>query len=98
MCLGFGFQSAKEVEQQRQTTIVKISTGCAALDEMLGGGIESKAITEVFGGAARRRRRQAGRSPTAAAHRRAMPRCRRRVAHGQDAAVPHTVRDHPDGE
>ncbi|PRW56940.1 meiotic recombination DMC1-like protein [Chlorella sorokiniana] len=45
----FGFQTAKEAEAQRQATVVKISTGCQALDELLGGGIETKAITEVFG-------------------------------------------------
>ncbi|KAI3437822.1 hypothetical protein D9Q98_000269 [Chlorella vulgaris] len=44
-----GFQTAKEVESQRQTSVVKISTGSMALDELLGGGIETKAITEIFG-------------------------------------------------
>ena len=41
----FGIQSAKDYEAQRQREIVKISTGCAAVDEILGGGIETKAIT-----------------------------------------------------
>lgn len=36
---------------QRKREIVHISTGCAAVDEILGGGIETKAITEIFGGA-----------------------------------------------
>ena len=49
VCVGFGFQSAKEVEQQRQATVVKISTGCAALDELLGGGIETKAVRRRWG-------------------------------------------------
>ena len=34
---------------QRTKEIVKISTGCAALNELLHGGIESKCITEMFG-------------------------------------------------
>ena len=29
--------------------MVRISTGAKALDELLGGGIESKCITEIFG-------------------------------------------------
>ena len=32
------------VQAQRQATVVKISTGCQALDELLGGGIETKAV------------------------------------------------------
>ncbi|GAB4819384.1 hypothetical protein N2152v2_006430 [Parachlorella kessleri] len=50
-CKGFGIQTAKDYEAQRLREIVHISTGCAALDEILGGGIETKAITEIFGGA-----------------------------------------------
>ncbi|AMQ18706.1 DNA repair and recombination protein RadA [Thermococcus peptonophilus] len=34
---------------KRRTTIGKISTGSKALDKLLGGGIETQAITEVFG-------------------------------------------------
>ncbi|KAL4424897.1 hypothetical protein ABPG77_002120 [Micractinium sp. CCAP 211/92] len=49
VCPKFGFMTAKEVEADRQTTIVRISTGSQALDELLGGGIETKAITEIFG-------------------------------------------------
>eukprot|EP00803_Ostreobium_quekettii_P001553 evm.model.scf_55.1 EVM.evm.TU.scf_55.1 scf_55:3576-7547(-) len=36
-------------ENQRQRDIVKITSGCQALDEILGGGFESKCITEIFG-------------------------------------------------
>lgn len=32
------------VQAQRQATVVKISTGCQALDELLGGGVETKAV------------------------------------------------------
>lgn len=49
MCPTFGLMSAKDFETQRQREIIKISTGCSALDELLQGGIESKAITEIFG-------------------------------------------------
>ncbi|KAL6772110.1 DMC1 [Auxenochlorella protothecoides x Auxenochlorella symbiontica] len=48
-CPNFGIMSARDFEGQRQRQIVHISTGCQALDELLGGGIESKAITEIFG-------------------------------------------------
>ena len=34
---------------QRSKEIVKISFGAAALNELLGGGLESKCITEMFG-------------------------------------------------
>ena len=44
LCPSHGFQSAKDYEAQRQASIVKISTGCAALDELLGGGVETKAV------------------------------------------------------
>lgn len=29
--------------------MIKITTGCAAFDKLLGGGIESQSITEAFG-------------------------------------------------
>ena len=35
--------------KQRQREIVRISTGAAAVDELLGGGFETKAITEIYG-------------------------------------------------
>lgn len=31
-------------QAQRRATVVKISTGCSALDELLGGGVETKAV------------------------------------------------------
>ena len=34
---------------QRTKEIVKISTGAAAVNALLGGGIESRSITEVYG-------------------------------------------------
>ena len=34
---------------QRQKSIVKISTGCKDLDNILGGGWETQTITELYG-------------------------------------------------
>ena len=47
-CLRWSFSESRRV-MQRTKEIVKISTGCAALNELLHGGIESKCITEMFG-------------------------------------------------
>lgn len=35
--------------REKRRGIVKITTGSAALDGILGGGIESSSITELFG-------------------------------------------------
>eukprot|EP00474_Spongospora_subterranea_P009727 CRZ10185.1 hypothetical protein [Spongospora subterranea] len=43
-----GFQTGSECLIQRRD-IRKLSTGCTALNDILGGGIESMSITEVFG-------------------------------------------------
>lgn len=43
-----GFKTAKEISDQREN-IGYISTGSKDLDELLGGGVETQAITEVFG-------------------------------------------------
>ncbi len=40
--------SARAIREKRKT-VVSISTGSNALDELLRGGIESMSITEVFG-------------------------------------------------
>lgn len=45
---GPGFISAKEVAVQRQK-VVRISTGSQQLDALLGGGIQTMSLTEVFG-------------------------------------------------
>jgi len=45
---GKTFMTAKEFWESRQG-IRYISTGCKALDDLLGGGIETKAITEFIG-------------------------------------------------
>ena len=37
------------VLRQRQKEIVKISVGAQAVNELLGGGIESRCITEIYG-------------------------------------------------
>lgn len=46
--LDMGFESGVELMDKRNT-VVKISTGSSNFDEMLGGGIESGAITECYG-------------------------------------------------
>eukprot|EP00341_Mesodinium_pulex_P015130 CAMPEP_0116937982 /NCGR_PEP_ID=MMETSP0467-20121206/31835_1 /TAXON_ID=283647 /ORGANISM="Mesodinium pulex, Strain SPMC105" /LENGTH=130 /DNA_ID=CAMNT_0004619915 /DNA_START=8 /DNA_END=400 /DNA_ORIENTATION=- len=43
---GWTWMSGLQVEVQRQK-VKKISTGSTRMDEMLGGGVESKSITEV---------------------------------------------------
>jgi DNA repair protein RadA len=46
--LGLGFQSAYDYYLQRQK-VEKITTGSEALNELLGGGIETQSIVEAFG-------------------------------------------------
>lgn len=46
--LEMGYTSADKVWKQRQK-IGRISTGSKALDELLGGGVETQAITETYG-------------------------------------------------
>ncbi len=42
------FTSAKEIYEKRKK-IERITTGCNSLDELLAGGMETQAITEVYG-------------------------------------------------
>jgi meiotic recombination protein DMC1 len=37
------------VHWQRAREVVKVTTGAAALDTLLGGGMETKCITELYG-------------------------------------------------
>ncbi len=46
--LDIKFKTAKEVKQER-LNVRKITTGSKNLDELLGGGIETRTITEFFG-------------------------------------------------
>ncbi len=46
--LKMGFETADEVLRKRDE-VEKISTGSKRLDDLLGGGIETQAITEVYG-------------------------------------------------
>ena len=46
--LGLGFLSAKDLLQARKN-VKRLTTGSKALDELLGGGIETQAITEFYG-------------------------------------------------
>jgi DNA repair protein RAD51 len=43
-----GFTTAAEYHKQRQD-IIQITTGSAELDKLLGGGMETGSITEIFG-------------------------------------------------
>lgn len=46
--VGTGFITGTEARQRRQT-VFHVSTGSVALNELIGGGIESGSITEAFG-------------------------------------------------
>lgn len=46
--LGTGFITGTEARQKRQS-VYHITTGSTALNELIGGGIESGSITEAFG-------------------------------------------------
>jgi len=46
--MDIGFETADKV-LQRKIEAIKITTGSKSLDKLLGGGIESQAITEVYG-------------------------------------------------
>ena len=46
--LDIGFETADKV-LQRKNSALKISTGSDNLNKLLGGGIETQAITEVYG-------------------------------------------------
>ncbi|MFO7710235.1 MAG: DNA repair and recombination protein RadA [Candidatus Woesearchaeota archaeon] len=46
--LNMGFESGEDI-LNRRSTIKKISTGSESLNELLGGGLETGAITECFG-------------------------------------------------
>lgn len=43
-----GFETGDSI-LQRRSAVTKLTTGSKALDELLGGGLESQAITEFFG-------------------------------------------------
>ncbi len=42
------FQTAEELLSHRKT-VVRLTTGCNALDELLGGGVETQAVLELIG-------------------------------------------------
>ncbi|MHA2052911.1 MAG: DNA repair and recombination protein RadA [Candidatus Hodarchaeales archaeon] len=46
--LNFGFIPADEILERRRN-MLKITTGSAALDDLFGGGIETSAVTELYG-------------------------------------------------
>ena len=43
------FRNAAEVEIEREEAVFKITTGSKELDALLGGGVESQSLTEVYG-------------------------------------------------
>lgn len=43
-----GFTTAKEMHQKR-SEIIQLTTGSSELDKLLGGGIETGSVTEMFG-------------------------------------------------
>jgi len=43
-----GFETASEYHAMRQD-VLRLTTGCVELDKLLGGGIETGSITEIFG-------------------------------------------------
>eukprot|EP00981_Chlorochromonas_danica_P015130 scaffold10649_cov214-Ochromonas_danica.AAC.4 len=47
-CRGNSFKTGLEVKERRKN-IIHITTGSTALDKILGGGIETASITELFG-------------------------------------------------
>ena len=46
---GFDWTSAREVEVVRARDVLRISSGAAEVDAVLGGGFETQAITEIYG-------------------------------------------------
>ncbi len=46
--LNMGFETADKIYERRKS-IARITTGSKALDELLGGGVETQAITEFYG-------------------------------------------------
>lgn len=49
LCSSRDFQTAKDLQQQRDGKIMHVTTGSPELDRILGGGLESGSITEFYG-------------------------------------------------
>ncbi len=47
-CRGSSFKTGLEMKEKRKH-VIHLTTGSAALDGILGGGIETSSITELFG-------------------------------------------------
>ena len=47
-CRGNQFKSGLEVKEKRRS-IINLTTGSTQLDKILGGGVETGSITELFG-------------------------------------------------
>ena len=46
---GTEFKTGLEMKDKRRQ-VIKLTTGASSLDAILGGGIETSSITELFGG------------------------------------------------
>ena len=72
--------TATAYDEQRQRHVYRLTTGSASVDEMLGGGIETGSITEIFGEfrraapAVSKAQQHARRPPRTAAEERRLPR------------------------
>src|SRR5947207_13294693 len=51
-----GAFEAADVIRERRKSVAKLTTGSKALDELLGGGRDTEAITEMYGGLGRGKR------------------------------------------
>jgi hypothetical protein len=49
VCRRLGFQTANDLLLKRERDIIKITTGSAEFDKILGGGVETGSLTEVHG-------------------------------------------------
>jgi len=81
------FMTGTEMLNKRKE-VIKVTTGCIALDQLLGGGVETMSITEVFG-----TYELTSRKKQALPERKFIFACRR-VQNREDAAMPHALRDY----
>jgi len=89
------WQSGKFLLEHRQANLFRLTTGCADFDKMLGGGIETKSITEVwshFHALARHRHFHAGPRSCTLTHTRSSP---HEAATTRHAMAPHLPLLHP---
>jgi DNA repair protein RAD51 len=49
MCQAVTFQTAGQFEKEREQNTAYISTGSKEFDALLGGGVETGSLTEIYG-------------------------------------------------